>query len=211
MKAGDSWELADMPAAIIAYDWLCREMEAQGLARPAGEGIYPIWAWKQYLGSAKPKPDLRDSVMKQWGRNERHVLLTLDVPDDEVILHDYEAWHYPLNHWYLGPAEASEDFERRCDQAGCPRGGDMPLAVLALREELEASWRRIFDLDTVGARMGGGAFDMQIIQATFWELRMDQIISAVEFGLDRPKQLLPRRSVRVGPQALKSLVATGES
>jgi hypothetical protein len=194
MKAGDDWDFADTPAAVIAYDWLCREMEERGLARPPGDRvppdrIYPLWAWQQYLGPAKPKPDLRSSEMKHWGSMERHVLLTLDVPDHEVLLHDYEAWHFPLNHWYLGTSKASNDFERRCKRAGCPAFSEVPLRDAALREELEASWRLIFDLKAIKRKTSGSA-DTQIIQATFWELRADQVVSAVEFGLGKTRQVL---------------------
>lgn len=195
MKAGDEWEMADMPAATIAYDWLCREMESRGLLQPAGDGIYPIWAWKQYQGPARSRPDLRDSMMRSWARNARHVLLTLDIPDPEVLLHDYEAWHYPLNHWYLGSVKAKKDFECRCKRAGFSLHGAVPLADAALREELEASWRLIFDLDAI-QRLLKGSSATQTIQATFWELRADQVISAVEFGAGRPKQTLPRPAGR---------------
>jgi len=176
MEAGDGWEMADQPHAAIAYDWLCREMEMRGLPRPPGDRIYPMWAWKQYMGEAKPKPDLRSEGMKHWGRDERYVLLTLEVPEHQVLLHDYDAWHYPLNYWYLGAPGADDDFERRCERAGCPLYSGMPLSVPALREELEASWRRIFDLEAVGALMGTGAQDVQVIQATFWELRTEQVL-----------------------------------
>lgn len=190
LKAGEDWEMADSPASVLAYDWLCGEMEARGLVRPTGERIYPIWAWRQYRGSARPKPDLRDSMMKAWGREERHVLLTLEVPDHQVLLHDYDAWHYPLNHWYLGSPKATNDFERRCKRAGAPLYSDVPLGDLALRAELEASWQAIFDLATVQRTMQG-SLSSQAIQATFWELRRDQVRSAVEFGLGRPAKLLP--------------------
>lgn len=190
MKAGDAWDFADSPLAAFAYDWLCREMQVRGLVKPPGDKIYPIWAWKQYPGRAKSKPGLRSEGMKHWGREERHVLLTLEVPDHDVLLHDYEAWHYPLNHWYLGAPKAGDDFERRCARAGCPLHSAMPINVPALRAELEASWCSIFDLDAVGRLMGASAGDTQMIQATFWELRAEHVVSAVEFGLRRPKQTL---------------------
>src|ERR1700712_4846582 len=118
-NSGNDWTCADMPAAQFAYDWLCGEMERRGLTRPAAD-IYPVWAWRQYMGKDKPKPDLRHSGMKHWANDGRQVLLSLDLPDDRVLLHDYDAWHFPLNYFYLGTQRSSERFERRCKAAGSP-------------------------------------------------------------------------------------------
>lgn len=93
-KDGDNWICTDAPAVRLAYDWLCEEMVDRGLRRP-GDSVYPIWAWYQYMGKKKPKPDLRYSDMKHYAQTDRHVLLSLDIQDENVLLHDYDAWHYP--------------------------------------------------------------------------------------------------------------------
>lgn len=186
-EAGDEWFFADAPREQAAYEWLCREMERRNLARPAPD-TYPVWAWHQYDGVARPKPDLRR--LRYESRDERQVMLTLDVPDAELILHDFTAWHYPLNGSYIGTRRATADFERRCKVAGFALYAGTPLGHPALREELELSWQAIFDIKGI-RRMMGVTASTQTVQATFWELRADQVIGAVEYGQRRPRQKLP--------------------
>jgi len=192
MEAGDQWEQADTPHGRAAYEWLCGEMEARGLSRPDPEA-YPVWAWQQFRGVRNPKPDLR--TVRHWCASGREVLLTLEVPAAQVLLHDYDAWHYPLNHWYLGPQKASALFERRCEVAGFPLHSGAPCGDPGLRAELEKSWQTIFDLKAVRRLMLQSAAD-QVVQATFWELRAEHVLEAVEFGHRRPRLrlALPGRS-----------------
>jgi hypothetical protein len=164
-------------------------MQTRGLIRPHSD-VFPIWAWHYYDGPAKAKPDLRNSGMKAEGKNGRSVLLSLDVPDEQVLLHDFHAWHYPLNHWYVGTVKASDDFERRCKKAGSPRFDEVPLKDRHLREEIEQSWMIIFDLVAARRRFRISKAE-QRVQATFWELRAEHVVAAVEFGLNQPKRTLP--------------------
>lgn len=187
-EAGKNWIFEDAPLARFAYDWLCHQMVRRGLSRPH-PNAYPVWAWHHYEGPNKPKPDLRDAAMKAGGSTERQVMFTLDVPDDRVLLHDYTAWHHPLNHIYLGTSKASDQFERQCKAAGVDLYGDRPLPEPRLLAQLEQSWETIFDLAAIRKKMRI-RLDEQSVQATFWELRAEYVVDAVEFGMNRPKQKL---------------------
>lgn len=188
-KDPHEWICSDSPAIKLAYDWLCDEMVARGLHRP-GANVYPVWAWHQYLGQQKPKPDLRDSNMRNYARNGCHILLTLDLPDDIVLLHDFEAWHHPLNYFHLASQRLSNRFERKCKAAGHPLYQVVPLQDKTLHAEMEQSWRTIFDLSAC-RRLLKRSCANQIVQATFWELHAAHVIGVVEFGGEQKRRTLP--------------------
>lgn len=58
------------------------------------------------------------------------VRLEVEIPDAQVLLSDFDLWHYPLNYWYL-PDDEEDDwrFERRCAEKGAttPRSKDAGL------------------------------------------------------------------------------------
>lgn len=188
-KDGDNWICTDAPAIRLAYDWLCEEMVDRGLRRP-GDSVYPIWAWYQYMGKQKPKPDLRYSDMKHYAQTGRHVLLSLDIPDENVLLHDYDAWHYPLNYFYLAPQRAGGRFEHQCKAAGFPLYDIVPLQNAALHEEVQRSWQAVFDLPR-SRRLLGIPQANQAIQATFWVLHARDVSAVVEFGHGAKLRPLP--------------------
>lgn len=179
-KDPEQWICADAPSIKMAYDWLCNEMVGRGLCRPM-PSVYPIWAWYRYMGEKKPKPDLRYSAYKNRRSDEQQVLLTLDVPDDDVLLHDYEAWHYPLNYFYLAAQRMSDRFERQCKAAGFPLYSEVPLQDNTLHAEVQRSWRTIFDLPAC-RRLFRRSRAEQAVQATFWTLHAAHVTEAVAFG-----------------------------
>ncbi len=188
-KDPEEWICTDAPAIKLAYDWLCSEMAERGLRRPA-PAVYPIWAWSQYMGENKPKPDLRHSAFRIYRPGERQVLLTLDLPDDDVLVHDYEAWHYPLNYFHLAAQRASDRFERQCKAAGFPLYSVVPLQDDALHTEVQRSWRTIFDLPAC-RRLSKRSRADQAVQATFWAIHAAHVIKAVEFGGKQKRRMVP--------------------
>jgi hypothetical protein len=188
-KNSDEWICTDAPAVKLAYDWLCNEMVERGLVRPV-PSVYPIWAWYRYMGEKKPKPDLRHSAFKNCQAQERQVLLTLDVPDNEVLLHDYEAWHYPLNYFHLAAQRVSDRFERQCKAAGFPLYSEVPLQEKALHAEVQRSWHTIFDLPAC-RRLFTRSQAEQAVQATFWTLNAVHVTEVVAFGGLQKRQTLP--------------------
>jgi hypothetical protein len=163
-----------------AYDWLCKKMDERcSVSRPA-DVTYPIWAWYWWAGPKKRKPDLRFESTRHYATSEPCVLMTLDVPDGEVLLTEYHAWHHVLNAWYLAPEPAVDDFEARCEAKGLNPFRDKPLPDAALQAELEGTWDQIFDLAKIPALLEYEA-DESYVQATFWELRPEMVREAVWF------------------------------
>jgi hypothetical protein len=188
-KDADGWICNDAPNAKIAYDWLCDQMLGRGLRRPA-PNVYPLLAWYQYMGKQRPKPDLRCSSMRHTARSGRQVLLSLDLPDEDALLHDYEAWHYPLNYFYLAAKRMSDRFERECANAGCALYQAVPLQNQDLHTELQRSWLTMFDLSACRRLFKRSRAD-QVVQATFWTLKAGNVTAAVEFGGGQRRRALP--------------------
>ena len=161
---------------VLAYDWMMAKMMARGLPRPHPE-VYPIWAFYRWLGIKRPKPDLRSSAVKLPPELGRQVLMTVDIPEERVLLSDFFSWHSCLNYWHAGPVKASNDFDRR----------SLPEPF---HQELVASWDRVLDL-AAARRIQHTRKDDQVIQATFWELGADEVTEAVAFGGGEVRQRLP--------------------
>jgi len=128
-----------------AYAWL-RIRVKKRVTGATGRPL--IWAWKQ------PKPDLRRSGHLYEGTPG--VRIELEIPDERVLLSDFDGWHFRLNASYLpisgddmarwheqnlkrlrelqakNPEFTVEELNRRIDEP--------------FRDEIEASWERMFDL-----------------------------------------------------------------
>ena len=77
------------------YDWLVEKMTER--IGPPPDGVkYPVWAWYKQNGK-RSKPDLRS---ERWGYGpggEMYTCIEIDIPDDKVLLSDFDVWHLPLN------------------------------------------------------------------------------------------------------------------
>jgi hypothetical protein len=81
----------------LAYDWMAWKMKHNGLLPSAGVN-YPIWAWYKWKGKHKRR-DIREEGYAERGENI--VQLTIEVNDKDVLLSDFDLFHYVLNYWYL--------------------------------------------------------------------------------------------------------------
>lgn len=136
-----------------AYEWLFSEMNNK-LGTNVTE-TYPVWAWYKY--GKKKRPDLREGGHAKRGTTL--YLFELEIPDDEVILTDFEYWHYVLNNSAL-----IQDLEK-----------------FYTNEEKLESWQNIFDLDF---RLYGDEDDEKFpryVQATFWEIKKENVLSIRKF------------------------------
>lgn len=122
------------------YNWMREQMIARSILPPQDhQDIYPLWAWRDHV-----------VAFEEWARHKRrpkfwgpqNVLLEVDIPDNQVLLSDYELWHLVLNGSHATPEERAE----------------WPRLVLDL------SWEDPYYRSA-----------NPLVQATFWELRMDQV------------------------------------
>jgi hypothetical protein len=151
-----------------ASRWMHRQMQAHV---PGFGGRYPWWGW------ARPKPDLRHAGHLPHGASG--VRLGLELPDEEVLLSDFDAWHVVLNRGYLALSEADfDDFYRRFEMAVSDPRAWPPLEPW--HTAIVSSWERIFDLDALASDPDwcGPAIH---VQATFECLRLRDVRHAFRF------------------------------
>ncbi len=143
------------------YDWLVGQMKKRIGAPPEGV-TYPVWAWYQ-LNGKRCKPDLR---RERWGyglKGDIYVCMEIDVPDENVLLSDFDAWSIILLHGLLSDTEKEDDIlNARYDT----------LSVADRIRMKERNWEKAFILSPVNNEwMRRG----DTIQATFWELKKDNL------------------------------------
>ncbi|KWX73525.1 DUF3841 domain-containing protein [Paenibacillus jilunlii] len=101
------------------YHWMMSQMKKR---IPNYLGEFPIWLWTE-------KPDLRRSGHFNGGTHA--VSLEVEIPSEQVLLSDFDAWHCVLNDSFLALDEAEwEAFYRN-----------------ELKMSKEESWERIFNLE----------------------------------------------------------------
>lgn len=85
-----------------AYRWLTAKLAATTGRQPRE---YPRWVWTRVLGQSS----WRETPVAFY---QHHVgvyaLVELNLAHADVLLSDYEAWHAPLNNWYLAVDEEDD-------------------------------------------------------------------------------------------------------
>jgi len=168
---------------LIAYDWMVKKMKDKRLHPPVGID-YPIWAWYQWEGKRKRR-DMRESGYAK--RGEKMVQLTIEVDDKDVLLSDFDLFHYVLNYWYL-PSDEQDDicFEEEYKARGylwhdLKDSSIQSKEMIILREKIVRSWDKIFELNREDDDWLYGSNNKKSIQAAFWQLRLEQVIKAKVF------------------------------
>lgn len=150
-----------------AYDWMCAQMERRILGY---RGHYPWWGWHI------SRPDLRQSG--HLPRGTRGVRLELELKPAEVLLSDFDAWHFVLNRGYLAYSEEEDEVWYRRFEAAVPDRWAWPLPE-SWHSDLLTSWERIFDLEALAA---SDYWDGEhYIQATFETLRLADVRKRTPF------------------------------
>jgi hypothetical protein len=151
-----------------AYDWLTRQM-AVCIGSPPEGVLYPFWAWHTIDGLHQ-KPDLRRSEYKAY--NDNPVCLELEIPDNKVLLSDFDGWHMVLNNlYYLDYIDEEKADLEDAWLDSLPPGEQTSVKM--------KSWEKIFDVYLPNKDSGDD--EGLYIQATFWELRLDQVVSLRHF------------------------------
>lgn len=100
-----------------AYDWMVEQYE-QRVGIPLN-GNYPVWCWDEF-------PDL--STGGHIGQENKGVVLTVELPDDAVLMSEFSYWHLVLGQSALYDTVEEFDTEEEPDS-------------IATRN----SWEKIFD------------------------------------------------------------------
>lgn len=159
-----------------SYSWM-REKMIERIGPAPAQDVYPTWAFYQWWGSDKKKPDLRYRSARMFAERRTCALMTLEIPDDQVLLSDYDGFHFPLNSWYLGDETRGDEIHKFVCENKFHSFEDYPLI---LQQEIKDSWNQIFDLDCVPPLLEFDKKD-QVIQATFWEIKPEYLKEAIRF------------------------------
>ena len=161
------FDKCSMPEFKLQYDWLARQMEKRIGTPPAGI-THPVWAWHTYDGK-RQQLDLRKIRWTHGSKGEKLVRLEIEIPDEQVLLSDFDAWSIILLDCLIA------DTEEECDRL--EEKYDL-LSPDKQRCFKSSNWERVFDIRS----LHNGWVDYgDFVQATFWELRREQIINARYF------------------------------
>ncbi len=115
------------------------------------------------------------------------VQLTVEAEMKNALLSDFDLFHYVLNYMYL-PLDEKDDkiFEKEYESAGYSWSDLSNTLIenevmLSLRDKIEKSWDRIFDLSKEDNGWLYGKLDNKTIQATLWQIRLEQVKKAEIF------------------------------
>ena len=137
-----------------AYKWLADQMKIRIGVPPEGV-IYPIWAWYQWEGKRK-RPDMRShNVTDTPGKTI--VLLTIDVPEDEVLLSDFDLWHFVLTGACIEDEISDGEYSK---------------------DEIIESWNKIFNYEDL---VCGNDSTGLSTQATMWQVKKEWVKKAEFF------------------------------
>ncbi len=178
-------EWGDDPTFIYGYNWMAQQMR-QRIGEPPIEGIeYPMWAWFQYDSHKKRKPprspyDIPEGIS---------AYMEIEMPEKDVLLSDFSAWHAVLNQW---PIDDWKEIDRVIERLVKNAGRDLEYKEYPqeLRDRIEKTWEEIFNLNRRDADVGRRHKKNRSIQATFWVLKPEYIVS-VEF-LKREEDVVKR-------------------
>lgn len=103
-----------MPEFTEMYDWLAEQMKIR-IGMPPEGVVYPVWAWYQNRGK-RQKPDLRSERWANGYAGDKLVCLEIEVPDEQVLLSDFDAWGLILNNALISETEAEDCEQERIYQ-----------------------------------------------------------------------------------------------
>ena len=157
---------------LPAYRWMVEKMRCHIGSSPTPDCM-PIWAWHQWEGSKRKKPDLRAG--RHLDKGQRGVRIEFEPADADALLSDFSLWHFALNYWYLPGSEGDgKAFEEELASHGLCFFDQKPLPHAGYHARIVASWDRMFDLDWSEPDVSQPR-ETKAIQATVWELRRDQV------------------------------------
>ena len=165
----------DVEVFMYAYHWMAEQMRKR-IGEPPIEGIeYPLWAWYQYDSATKNKPPRSPKDVSE----SLSAYMEIEIPEDEVLLSDFNSWHAPLNQ---APLNNWKRIWKKIDLQDKIAGRSLDFLEYSqdLRNEIEESWEAVFDLDLREKGISCKHKRNRSIQATFWALYPENIVS-VEF------------------------------
>ena len=156
------------------YRCLNRKMTTRIGSPPQGV-IYPVWAWYKQNGR-HCKPDLRSERRGCGSENENYTCIELEVPENQVLLSDFDIWHIILNDGLISDSEEESQAQEALYNA---------LSAAQKRAYKDKTWERVFDVSPL---KNGWTICGEWVQATCWDLRREFILSVRFFRTAKAKE-----------------------
>ncbi len=148
-----------------AYRWMATQLAVR-VGQPPQGCHYPLWAWYQWSGPRRERPDLRSRAHLPTG--QRGVRIAFKADPQQVLLSDFDRWHAVLNQQYLSKNDYdARDFEQKFENKGKYNNARKLMLI-------RKSWEKIFDVEPLCKSSREHALQFSI-QAVLWELRLDQV------------------------------------
>jgi len=157
------------------YKWMLDQMKRRLRCRRTTPDA-ALWAWSRWDPPTRNRPDLRARGHLASGRSGFRI--ELDVHVGDVLLSDFNLWHYVLNYWYLPTSERdANQFDSKHD----PLKYDWNrLPSPGLHDLIVQSWDRIFDFDWCDDYVTGPQLERPV-QGTLWRIDRSMVLNARGF------------------------------
>lgn len=142
---------------IELYRWFTEE--ARKHVNVPSDAKFPIW--------------LSLTEEQRLGPALHTISLTLDIPEDHMVIVDYDKWGYRVNHWYVPKDEADErahDEELKRFGIGNEASlitGEAGNFYPSLKRKIQSSWSRVFESPNPRMDLNVGAV---------WEIRPEWVV-----------------------------------
>ncbi len=145
------------------YAYITERMRRYIKEAPKG-CVYPIWAWYKYANRRAP---MKPRLYEEYGEQ---MLITFRVPGKSVLLSDFNLYEaYALHSLPMLRDAELEAYLNWQQEKGSEKEAQHLLALIK-----DASWERMFMPYADKAL----AVSKSYIQATVWEIKREQIVSA---------------------------------
>ncbi len=175
------WDYIFLREEPAPYLWMAEKLSEKS-PKPDERIVTPIWAWFQWRGKRKRR-DLRYSGCGK--RGEAMVRLTIEMPDERVLLSDFMNYNSVLMNDYIPDSEEdSERFDQEMERAGITYAdlrdgtGDDEIRQ-SFQAKIIQSWDKIFDIESIKTDYSDS--EDQSIQAVMWEVKISEIIKVERF------------------------------
>ena len=175
-KSTPSWGFSD------AYAWMKEQMINKGLgSKCKSKDLFWAWAWSGDLG--KKAIDLRT---RKSHNLKGQMVLTLEKSD--ILLSDFELWHYVLNYWPIALSSKEENYWNKISETNNNFYENKPLKDKDLDEKIRKTWQNIFKIKkekdyftysfskSVNKYLESESRKL-VVQATFWNIKESDIVS----------------------------------
>lgn len=173
------WRRIDDRSFLPAYKWMASQMVARGIMEKSQSFL---WAWHTFDDEHR-MPDFRtEHFRSQLKYHKIMYRVAFKIPDNQVLLSDYEMWHFVLSGHYISLNEKEWDrvypdflFDKKKKKLSWPDCGTTTEA------EVKKSWEHIFDLNFSEKTDPDWHTSYVGIQACFLELKLEWVKKIEKF------------------------------